>query len=256
MGDGLLSRRRWPAEPSRARVPGGQGRAGTCSPARAGQVCPAPQPGQCPCPLCSGTPSLGGPAEAPEPGGREGRVGEGPGEAERGPQEGRWQGSVLDRCSPLPYPPDFQNLEQPGCESAPNYHCTKFLEDSRASGSQKSWGSPLDQPAAPALPPGLESHKPPSRDAQATPAPCAPGLAPSQEGACPSVQGQGTGAVAPAWLRPSSRPKAGVRRLAEPGSTDQGGQTGPLGGQRSPPGTWWGHSRRRGHREQMSNVPG
>lgn len=58
-----------------------------------------------------------------------------------------------------------------------------------------------------------------------------------------------------AWLRPSSRPKAGVRRLAEPGSTDQGGQTGPLGGQRSPPGTWWGHSRRRGHREQMSNVP-
>lgn len=129
MGDGLLSRRRWPAEPSRARVPGGQGRAGTCSPARAGQVCPAPQPGQCPCPLCSGTPSLGGPAEAPEPGGREGRVGEGPGEAERGPQEGRWQESVLDRCSPLPYPPDFQNLEQSGCESAPNYHCTKFLED-------------------------------------------------------------------------------------------------------------------------------
>lgn len=209
MGDGLLSRRRWPAEPSRARVPGGQGRAGTCSPARAGQVCPAPQPGQCPCPLCSGTPSLGGPAEAPEPGGREGRVGEGPGEAERGPQEGRWQESVLDRCSPLPYPPDFQNLEQSGCESAPNYHCTKFLEDSRTSGSQKSWGSPLDQPAAPALPPGLESHKPPSRDAQATPAPCAPGLAPSQEGACPSVQGQGTGAL---WLRPGCGPVPGPRQ--------------------------------------------
>lgn len=82
-----------------------------------------------------------------------------------------------------------------------------------------------------------------------------PGLSPFTGRCLPVCAGTRDGAVAPAWLRPSSRPKAGVRRLAEPGSTDQGGQTGPLGGQRSPPGTWWGHSRRRGHREQMSNVP-